>query len=368
MDSSNTDDRPGLVRMRVCIVFGLLLWAAYGAVGAQAQSLEEKFATPTDYVPKAIAPVDQLVEVAQRFKIPMAIEWLEKAGTAAPDKPLPSRKRSVKELIEEIVSVSPEQRVEVADGLVHIYSPMEAVHPFNFLNLRLKSYSAKEANLFDAEDQLRWAIRFTLEPEKYLNGFAGGYGHGANHIFEITKFTLSGSNLTIREVLNRIALTQGNALWVATIRSEDLQANEPCWRRHGVDGGNIPVTSAWHFLPLAEIAELAKERVVIDVMIAGLLDQRMTTIPVMLEHGFAGDSGGSSGGGSSEGSSWGYGAKVEKIGKDSVTLSVQLKVGRAGEAEFNFDENLQVHKDRITEVQPDPRIRIRAYFEHAEKP
>jgi hypothetical protein len=370
MHRSETDDRVGLVRMTVCMISGLLLWAACGAAvrGARTESLEEKLGTVTDYVPKATAPVDQLVEVARRFKIPMGIEWVERAGTATPEKMPSSGKWTVRELIEEIASVSPEHRIEVDNGLVRIYSPTEAVHPFNFLNIRLKSYIVKDGDLFAADDQLRWAIRFTLEPEKYLHGYGGGYGHGTPHIFEIPKFTLSGSDLTIREVLNRIALAQGNALWVAAIKSADLTCDEPCWRRKGLDGGDFPVTSAWRFLPLAEIKELAKEYVAIDVIIAGLLDQRMTTIPVMLDYGLAENSGGATSGSSSEGVSYYYGASIEKKGKDFVTLSVRLKVGRRGEADFNFEEKLQVHKDRITELQPEPRIKIRAYFERAEKP
>ena len=298
----------------------------------------------------------------------MGIEWGERAATATPDKTLPSRQRSVRELIEEIVSVAPEYRVEVDHGLLRIYSPTEAVHPFNFLNIRLKSYSVKEADLFAAEDQLRWAIRFTLEPERYLNGYGGGYGHGANHVFQIPKFTLSGSDLTIRAVLNQITLAQGNALWVARIKSSDLEGDEPSWRRNAADGGELPVTSRWRFVPLAEIAELAKERVAIDVMIAGLLDQRMTTIPVMLDSGLFENSGGGRGGSTSEGVSYNYGASLEKIGKDFVTVSVHLTVGRRGEADFTFEEKLEVHKDRITEIRPEPRVRIRAYFERAEKP
>jgi hypothetical protein len=271
----------------------------------------------------------------------------------------------VKELIERI---APEHCVEIENGLVRIYSPTEAVHPFNFLNIRLKSYSAKEADLFAAEDQLRWAIRFTLEPEKYRNGYGGGYGHGANHIFEIPKFTLSVSDVTIRDVLNRIALAQGNALWVATIKPRDLSGDEPYWTKNGVDGGQLPLTSAFRFLPLAEIAELAPERVVIDMLIVGLLDERVMTIPVMLEHGLADYPGGPRGGSTSEGDSYEYGANIEKTGKDFVTLLVQLKLGQRGEADFNFEEKLQVYKGVVTEVRPDPRIRIRAYFERAAKP
>ena len=346
------------------ITFGLLLCAACcGAVrSAQAESLEEKLGTATDYVPQAIAPLDQLVEVAQRFKIPMAIEWVERPGTTTPDKTSPARKRSVRELIEEIARVSPEYRVEVEGGLVRVYSTVAAVHPFNFLNIQLKSYELKDGDLFAADDQLRWAIRFTLEPEKYLNGYGGGYGHGANDVFEIPKFTLSGSDLSIREVLNRIALTQGNALWVAKLKSADLDAREPYWRRKGADGGDRPVTSGWRFFPLADIPELAKEQVAVDVMIEGLLDQRMTTIPVMLEYGLTLNSGVATGGGS-EDASYDYGVSVEKVGKDYVTLAVHLTVRRSGEAEFKFDEKLKVSRGQVSELRPEFRIRIRAYIE-----
>ena len=141
MHRSETANRLGFVRMTVCMISGLLLCAACGAGvrGAQTESLEEKLATATEYVPKAIAPVDQLVEVAQRFKIPMAIEWVETIGATTHDKTTASKKRSVRELIEEIASVSPGHRIEVDDGLVRIYSPAVAVHPFNFLNIRLTS-------------------------------------------------------------------------------------------------------------------------------------------------------------------------------------------------------------------------------------
>jgi hypothetical protein len=356
--------------MTVCMISGLLLWASCGAAvrSAQTESLEKKLGTVTNYVPQAAAPADQLVEVARRFKLPMGIEWVEKADTATPDKTPPSGNRTVRELIEEIVSASPGYLIEVDDGLVRIYSPSDAVHPFNFLNIQLDSYSVKDGHLFEAEDRLRWAIRFTLEPEKYRHGYGGGYGHGTPDVFQIPKFTLSSSDVTIREVLNRIALAQGNALWVATIKQAGLERDEPVWKLKGVDGGVRRVTSAWRFVPLAEIAELAQEQVAVDLTIAGLLDKRITRIPVMLDDGLSGSSGGATSVTSSEGYSYQYGVRIEKIDKDFVTLSVHLTVGHRGEGELKFEEKLQVHKGRITEVRPEPRITIRAYLERAEKP
>lgn len=330
----------------------------------RATSLEEKLGAATSYVPESVAPVEQLIEVAQRFKIPMAIEWAERAGTNAPEPQLlRARQRSVRELLDEIVGISPEHRVEVAGGLVHVYSTVAVVHPFNFLNFRLKSYFVNNNDLFAAEDQLRWAIRFTLEPEKYRDGYGGGYGRGPNSVFEIPKFTLSGSDLTIREVLNRIALAQGNALWVATIRGEDLDGAEPYWKRTAPGEEDASEIHGWRFLPLSGIPELAAEQVAVDVFIEGQLDKRMSTIPVMLEHGLTADYEGVTSSFTSEGDSYLYSLSVEKVGKDFVRLALHLRVRNRGEAERKFDRKLKVTRGQAAKFSPEPRIKIKAYLE-----
>jgi hypothetical protein len=50
-------------------------------------------------------------------------------------------------------------------------------------------------------------------------------------------------------------------------------------------------------------------------------------MPVMLDHGLAGDAGGSIFGSSSEGSSYQYGASIEKIGKEFLTISATSRSG-----------------------------------------
>lgn len=360
--------------VRITIISALLLWVACGAAvaSAQAQSVEEKLSAITDFVPKASTPVEQLVEVARKFRIPMGIEWTNRPGPVRPAKPPRPEQRSVQQLIEAI-AVASQHDVAVVDGLVRVYSPTEAVHPLNFLNVQLKSYAVKDADLFAAEDQLRWAIRFTLEPEKYRNGFNGGYGHPDNHVFQISKFTIAASNITIREALNRITLAQGNALWITTIDAGDLKGDKPRWKPDStvvpVEAALFwPVTDRWFFVPLAEVAELAKEQVAIDVRVTGALDQRVTTVPVMLEDGLVGACCGAMGGGSTNGVSFGYSAKIENVGKDTLTFSVHLTVQRRGETDFNFEEKIQVSRDRVIELRPEPRVRIRAYFERANQP
>jgi hypothetical protein len=44
-----------------------------------AQSLNQKLLQKTEFKPKAGAPLDQLIEIAKTFDIPMGIEWAESA-------------------------------------------------------------------------------------------------------------------------------------------------------------------------------------------------------------------------------------------------------------------------------------------------
>src|SRR4051794_2611997 len=101
MNRSKAERSYPLARAVGLEVLTLLLFATCGGItpGVQAASLEEKLEAMTDYVPKATAPVDQLVEVAQRFKIPLAVEWVERAISHTPGKALRAQPRSVRELI-----------------------------------------------------------------------------------------------------------------------------------------------------------------------------------------------------------------------------------------------------------------------------
>jgi hypothetical protein len=331
---------------------------------ARAASLEEKLSATTDYVPAAAAPVEQLVELAQKFKLPMAVEWVERPAAARPEQALPARRRSVRELIEAIIAAAaPEHAVTVEGGLVRVFSPAAAAHPFNFLNIRLKSYHVQDGDLFAAEDQLRWAIRFTLVPQKYRGGYGGGYGHGADSVFEFPRFTLSAADVTIREVLNQIAEAQGNALWVVTLKGVEMEGRKPYWSGKDPDELTEPLTSRWHFCPLSGLAELADEQLAVDLLIEGLLDERVATIPVLTEHGLYGNEGGAAGRAYEDGSNVSYGIGIERVGRDGVALTVELKVKRAGRGAQQFQETLSVSRERPAEVWPAPGVRIRSYFE-----
>ncbi|HEY3132420.1 MAG TPA: hypothetical protein VGL91_23400 [Acidobacteriota bacterium] len=88
--------------------------------------------------------------------------------------------------------------------------------PKNFLNLRIPEFKAERESLLVASGQLKLTIKMHLHPERYTHGYGGGTGYGLDPTsgFDIPNITLDSQYLSIREILNRLILINGNALWV----------------------------------------------------------------------------------------------------------------------------------------------------------
>jgi hypothetical protein len=230
----------------------LLIIFNFSAPVSYAQTLKERLERQTDFIPQNSSPAEQLIEISQRFKIPMAIEWLEQTNEQS--KPtLTFKSGSVLNLIKAIVQQSSEHQLIVEDRILHIYSPAVVSHPFNFLNLHIENYGVKDESLFGAEDGLRMSINMMLYPELYKNGYGGGYGGGYPHVFWERKVSFSGHNLTIREILTKIAEESGNALWIVRLNPDEFTGEKPKWVGVPIDKyGHSPLNTRWRFIPLTE--------------------------------------------------------------------------------------------------------------------
>jgi hypothetical protein len=216
-----------------------------------AQTLKEKLATQTNFKPENSSPSEQLIEVAQRFKLPMAIEWLEQTKETKSE--VLFNGGSVLELIKAILRQSPEQHLRIEDRILYIYPSSVVSHRFNFLNLRISNYDVKDESVFAAEAELRTKINMIFYPELYKNGYNGGFGGGSPHAFWRRNISFSGTNLTVRDILKRIAEESENALWIVRLRPEEFRGSQPKWR--GVprdESGHAPINSRWRFIALSE--------------------------------------------------------------------------------------------------------------------
>ncbi len=121
----------------------------------------------------------------------------------------------------------------------------------DFLNLRLAGFEVKNESLFGANFQLRICIDETLYPEQFENGFAGGYGGPPGDLFWRENITVSGDNLTIREILNEIAIESHSALWIVELNPDELEGDKPKWVGVPInEHGTSPLTGRWHFVPI----------------------------------------------------------------------------------------------------------------------
>jgi hypothetical protein len=230
----------------VLLCGGLACWPAQG----HAINLAIKLNQRATFLPEKKCALDQLIEVARHYEIPMGIEWLEEQSSRETPTVVLRQDGTVLDLLKAIVQLSPKHHLQVQDRIVHI-APDLAGNPTNPLNLRIDHFKVGKANLFAAEDQLRLAIDMTLHPQEYEEGYIQSYGFPHDSVFTVRNVTFSGSKLTVREILDGLAIANGNALWVTRLDYLKLTAQEeipkPVRNPSSVEPPSPPL---WRFIPL----------------------------------------------------------------------------------------------------------------------
>jgi hypothetical protein len=196
--------------------------------GISAQDVEMKLAQRADFTPAAAGAREQLVQVAQHYKIPMGIEWVLQTEEEHTN-PIAGKAPTVMALLNSILQSTPNYSITVRNGVVNVSHTRYVADSRNFLNLRIGEFNLNKANVFDADAKLRFTIHRTLHPERYLGGTNGGYGYGVpdENGLDIQNISLSGKDLTVRDILERIVSTNGNTLWLVNIAPSRMMKNEP---------------------------------------------------------------------------------------------------------------------------------------------
>ncbi len=222
------------------------------SVSVAAQTVRERLQQPTVYRPRATEPDEQLLEVAQHFKIPIAIEWLDQKPVTGQFAELKFEKGSVLDLVNAIIARAPHENLIVEDRILRVFAPSAFTNKLNFLNLRLKSFCVADETVLGADFTVSLRIDMMLYPEHFKNGYGGGYG-GGEPLFWIKAINLCVENSSIRELLTEIAAQSGKAGWIAHIKTQELNAKEPFWKNVPMNEyGTSPITGHWHFFALVE--------------------------------------------------------------------------------------------------------------------
>jgi hypothetical protein len=232
----------------VRLSIALLVLCGSGAY-TSGQTLEEKLAVKVDTFNSDAKSIPlQLIEVAQRFNIPMGIEWSDDSEDNGPSK-LHLQDTTVGSLLSQILAQQPGYEFKLEDGVVHVFAKRVVDDQYNFLNIRLREFSLEKATMGAARFQLWGAIISQLHPR---GGYGGGWGGFSRYKdFDAPKITFACKDLTVRQALSKIAVVQGNALWVVRIRERQMMDGEPFYVQiAGPETGEPSNSFAWQFIAL----------------------------------------------------------------------------------------------------------------------
>lgn len=225
----------------------IILVIVMAPAATSAQDLDAKLAQRADFVPATGNVREQLVQVAQYYKIPMGIEWVLQPEEKQV-KLVAGQAPTVGALLNLILQATPDYSITVRRGVVNVSDRRYAVDSRNFLNLKIGRFSLTKANVFDAEAKLRRTIHATLHPERFVAGTNGGYGYGVpdENGFDVQNISFSGKDFTVRDILDRIILSNGNTLWVVNIAPSTMMKNEPFFAPFEA---NQVTDFAWRIVP-----------------------------------------------------------------------------------------------------------------------
>ena len=216
-----------------------------------AQDLSARLSQPANYQPKTTTTLQQLIEVAQHYRIPMGIEWIAETKTDPVPLIEPVKPHTVNDLIVAILQHSPGYVAQQRNGVLQIAQTDFLDKAENFLNLRFSEFETQDANVFDAEAQLRTRIFMKLNPGQGYGGY--GYGMPRDDGFDRPTITIAGNDLTVREILNKIATGNGNALWVVQFSPSQKMSGTPFRAQVSLNDAQTMPDFHWQFLPLAQL-------------------------------------------------------------------------------------------------------------------
>jgi hypothetical protein len=180
----------------------------------------------------------------------MGIEWLN-GQTEAPAHSIHLQGIIVKDVISQVLDQQPGYKFTVTDGVVQIFPIQLADDPRNFLNIRFPHFGIEKVSLKEASYWLGIRIKRSLHPERNMGGGFGGSSMVKD--FDIPNITISGSDLNVRQILNKLVVAEGNALWVVRLKPPVLMEDEPFYASEVSPTTRRGSSNfVWDFMPLLE--------------------------------------------------------------------------------------------------------------------
>jgi hypothetical protein len=197
-----------MLRILSYLLVLLLAWPCFG----QSAGLDQKLAASVHgYAITADSLAEGLLQAADRFKIPMGIEWISCPSTRA-RLHVSWGDTTVREILQKLTETYPGYEMKIGNGVVHIVATTVSPNE-NFVLLRIKSFNIKDELAESARQKLRDFVRTSVVLPK-----PGGGGVAGSLISNVgeRKIDVSVVNATVEDVLDALATNSSMKVWIVT--------------------------------------------------------------------------------------------------------------------------------------------------------
>ena len=214
----------------LCLV---LVWPCYG----QSDDLDQKLGISVHgYTLSADCFADGLLQLADRFQIPMGIEWISSRSTRS-KLAMGRTDGSVREIFQKVVETQPGYEMRISNGVVRVVATTVSPNE-NFLLIRIKSFNIRNELVESAQQKLRELVRASVILPK--PGGGGVAGSLTSNVGE-PKIDVSITDATVGDVLDALATSSPTKVWVVTF-AESAALTPTGFRRTESLHGSVPVS------------------------------------------------------------------------------------------------------------------------------
>lgn len=201
--------------MRAALAIPIILLSAALPGLPQSATLEAKLEAPvSEYQVPGADLIGALNEIATHFQLPMGIEWIRNEPTLQ-KRSLSWKNTTVKGVIRGVLKEYPGYAFDVRDGVVHVFRKGVRRSAHNFLNLKLRQFKARDEVGGLAGLRLRKEVQDIVSPAPPATGPQGWGGSYIGPAGE-KRVTVSLRNVTVRQVLDKLAAVSQMNVWVVT--------------------------------------------------------------------------------------------------------------------------------------------------------
>jgi hypothetical protein len=186
----------------------ILLFTATLTLPAQESKLER---VVTIYYSRAQSTKDAVLDVANRFQLPMGIEWIEDGPQVAAGSWV---NVTVRAILEDIVNASPGYSLDISNDVVHVFPTALKNDAADVLNLHIGVFEVTNAFppsivAMTLPERLRKLVESPIpnKPNMVLGGSVLMSGNESTVTFRL-------DDPTVREILDRMVQTESRNIWI----------------------------------------------------------------------------------------------------------------------------------------------------------